>query len=449
MSDKNKRITPQDIEAEKSLIGAILMDNNILVDVADKITATEFYEPAHQKIFAAILRLNENEKPIDLLTLTRELKSKDELAAIGGKSYLVDVAGSVATAANATSYASYIRDAATRRNYIHAAAEITEQAYSDKFSGKELNDKIESIIYSAGNDYTVEETVPFDKLAVEAFRRIEDMAENPDKLRGLKTGFPDLDKLIMGLNKSELLILAARPAMGKSTLAQNIMTNVAMKEKKPAVYFSLEMGSDQLTDRIISAHSGIDSQRIRSGRFKDNDFTKITEAISDLSDAPILIDQTAALSVLEIRTKARRLHNKHELGLIIVDYLQLMQSSRSSGGDSNRVQEVSEISRGLKLLARELDVPVLALSQLSRSVESRTDKRPILSDLRESGSIEQDADIVMFMYREGYYDKDGAEDPNLTELIIAKNRSGPSGETVYLKSFPESLKFVSYSRKTP
>lgn len=448
MSKSTERLVPQDLEAERSLIGAILMDTDVLGDVADKITAIEFYEPAHQKIFSAILRLYENDKPIDLLTLSRELKSKNELDEIGGREYLVDVAGSVPTAANATAYAELVRDAATRRNYIHAAAEITDFAFSDEFSGKDLNDKIEGLIYNASKDYSSDDLVPFEQLAGEAFNRIEDMANNPDKLRGLKTGFPDLDRVIMGLNKSELLILAARPAMGKSTLAQNIMTNVAMKEKKPVVYFSLEMGSDQLTDRILAAQSGIDSQRIRSGRLKGDDFTKITEAISELSDAPILIDQSAGLSILEIRTKARRMRNRQELGLIVVDYLQLMQASRASR-DPNRVQEVSEISRGLKLLARELDVPVLALSQLSRAVESRTDKRPMLSDLRESGSIEQDADVVMFMYRDGYYDKDGAEDQDMTELIVAKNRSGPSGETIYMKFFPDNLKFVSYSRKTP
>lgn len=447
MSKSDDRLVPQDLEAERSLLGAILIDADVMSDVADKITSSEFYEPAHQKIFSAVLRLYENDKPIDLLTLSRELKSKDELKEVGGREYLVEIAESVPTASNAATYAELVRDTATRRSYIHAAAEITDLAFSDELAGKDLNDKIEGLIYHASTDFSAEDLVPFEQLASEAFNRIEDMANNPDRLRGLKTGFADLDKYIMGLNKSELLILAARPAMGKSTLAQNIMTSVAMKEKKPVVYFSLEMGSDQLTDRILAAQSGIDSQRIRSGHLKGDDFTKITEAISELSDAPILIDQSAALSVLEIRTKARRMKNKHDLGLIVVDYLQLMQASRASR-DPNRVQEISEISRGLKLLARELDVPVLALSQLSRAVESRNDKRPLLSDLRESGSIEQDADVVMFMYREGYYDKEGAEDSDLTELIIAKNRNGPSGETVYMKFMPENLKFMSYSRKT-
>lgn len=448
MSDKSAgRVVPQDIESEKSFLGAILIDPDVMSDVADKITADEFYEPAHQKIFSAMLRLHDDNTSIDLLTLSRELKKGNELKEVGGRVYLVEIAESVPTAAGVTTYAGYIRDAATKRKYIHAAAEITDIALGDELSGKDLNDKVEGLILNANKEYGSSDVVSFEQLASDAFNRIEDMVENPDRLRGLRTGFTDLDKAIMGLNKSKLLILAARPAMGKSTLAQNIMTNVAMKEKKPVVYFTLEMGNDELTDRILSAHAGIDNQRIQSGQLKGDDFTKITEAISELSDAPILIDQSAALSVLEIRTKARRMHRKHKLGLIVIDYLQLMQASRVSK-DPNRVQEVSEISRGLKLLARELDVPVLALSQLSRAVDGRNDKRPVLSDLRESGSIEQDADVVMFMYREGYYDKEGAEDPNLTELIVAKNRSGPSGETIFLKSFPENLKFVSYSRKT-
>jgi replicative DNA helicase len=449
MSEKtdNLRVPPQDIDAEMSLLGAILQDEEVLTDVADKITATEFYEPNHTAIFSAMIKLYDSNRPVDLLTTTTQLRSEKKLADVGGKAYLAELADYVPNASNAAAYAEIIRNAATRRNYIRVATEIGGLPYNEELSTSEISDQIESLVFHARSDFSGGEAQKFDSLLSHALVRIEKLADNPNELRGVRTGYADLDKKLSGFQKTDLIILAARPGMGKSALAQNFMTNIAVKEKKSVIYFSLEMGKDQLTDRILSAHSHIKHDSIRSGRFQGDEFSKLSESINELEQAPIYIDDKSNLTITELLTKARRIAAKlpkqNELGLIVVDYLQLMSANIPSR-DGNRVNEVGEISRGLKLIARDLDVPVLAISQLSRSIESRSDKKPQLSDLRESGSIEQDADIVMFINRDDYYDED-TERANIADLIIAKHRNGEQGK-VELYFEPEMLRFSSYAK---
>ncbi|MDR0957333.1 MAG: replicative DNA helicase [Candidatus Nomurabacteria bacterium] len=436
------KIPPQNIDAEMSLLGAVLIDEEVLGDIADKVRAADFYDPRHEKIFAAMLRLYEKHAPVDLLTLTDELKKTDDIKEVGGAAYLSELTNYVPSSAHATSYAEIIFTAATRRRLIKASASISELAFSSADDIKEILSAAESNLYQVSENSEKSELVSIESILTESFDRMEELYHDKGKMRGVKTGLRDLDKLTAGLQKSDLIILAARPAMGKSTLAQNLAFNIASREKKAVLIFSLEMSNSQLVDRMLAEASGVDSWNIRTGNLNDGDFEKISEAMGDMAEAPIFFDDTPGMSVLEMRTKARRQAHKTPLGLIIIDYLQLMSGSKKYG--DNRVQEVSEISRGLKLMARELDVPVLALSQLSRTVENRTPQIPMLSDLRESGSIEQDADIVMFLYREDYYNPD-TERQHLTDLILAKHRNGPTGK-VELYFHPERLKFMTLDK---
>ncbi|MCL1877015.1 replicative DNA helicase [Candidatus Saccharibacteria bacterium] len=426
-----------------SLLGAVLIDEEVLVDIADKIHANDFYDPRHERIFAAMLRLYEKHMPVDLLTLTDELKKTDDIKTVGGAAYLSELTNYVPSSAHATSYAGITTNAATRRRLAKAGSTISEMAFDSKDDIKEILANAESTLYKVSENSEKSELVTIESILTESFDRMEELHRDKGKLRGIKTGFRDLDKLTAGLQKSDLIVLAARPAMGKSTFAQNLAFNVASKENKAVLIFNLEMSNSQVVDRMLAEASGVDSWNIRTGQLSDEDFAKISEAMGEMAEAPIFFDDTPGLSVLEMRTKARRQAHKTPLGLIIVDYLQLMQG----GGkySDNRVQEVSEISRGLKLLARELDVPVIALSQLSRTVESRNPQIPMLSDLRESGSIEQDADIVMFLYREDYYNPD-TERQHLTDLLIAKHRNGPTGK-VELYFHPERLKFMTLDKR--
>jgi replicative DNA helicase len=444
MSEKTTgKVPPQDLEAEMSLLGAVLLDEEALADVVNKIRPGDFYDPRHEKIFGAMLRLYEKSSPVDLLTLTNELKGAKQLDEVGGKAYVTELTNYVPTAAHAAAYADMIAAAASRRRLIKVGTSLAEMGYDSKQSIEDLLQQAEAGLYNI-NNLKKGELTSIEAILASTFDRIEELHRNPDKLRGVKTGYPDVDRLTAGLQKSDLIVLAARPAMGKSTFAQNLAYNIATKENKAVLFFSLEMSQDQLVERMLSEAAGVDNTGIRTGRLQGEDFTKISEAMGELAEAPIFFDDTPGMSVLEMRTKARRQAHKTPLGLVIVDYLQLMQGSSSRGSD-NRVQEVSEISRGLKLLARELDVPVLALSQLSRSVESRSPQIPMLSDLRESGSIEQDADVVMFLYREDYYDPD-TERQHVTDLIIGKHRNGPTGK-VELYFHPEHLKFMSLNKK--
>ncbi|MGE5309990.1 MAG: replicative DNA helicase, partial [Sphaerimonospora mesophila] len=385
----------------------------------------------------------EKHSPIDLLTLTDELKKSDDLKTVGGAAYLSDLTNYVPSSAHAVSYAEIVAAAAVRRRLIKAGSTISELAFAEGEEIGEILSRAESDLYAVSEASEKSDMVSIESILAESFDRMEELHRDKGKLRGVKTGFRDLDKLTAGLQKSDLIILAARPSMGKSTLAQNLAYNVATKEKKAVLIFNLEMSNSQTVDRMLAEAAGVDSWNIRTGNLNDDDFAKISEAMGEMAEAPIFFDDTPGLSVLEMRTKARRQAHKTPLGLIVVDYLQLMSGSKSYG--ENRVQEVSEISRGLKLIARELDVPVIALSQLSRLVEQRPDKRPMLSDLRESGSIEQDADIVMFLYREDYYNPD-TDRQHIAELILSKHRNGPTGR-VEMYFHPERLRFMTLDKR--
>ena len=445
MTDKRTaKIPPQNLDAEKSLIGAVLIDEEVMADVSENVKAIDFYDKNHGIIFGAMIRLFEKHKPVDLLTLTDELKRKDELDAIGGSTYLTELTNYVPTAAHAATYAEMVAQKAVRRRLIHASADISELGYDESTTTQELLEQAEAELFSVSDQSIKQDLVSIDSILMESFDRIEELHKNKGELRGIRTGYRDLDNMTAGLQRSDLIILAARPAMGKTTLVTNLAYNVATIEKKPVLFFSLEMSKEQLVDRMLADAANVDSWNIRTGKLSDEDFLKLSEASGELAEAPIFIDDTPGLSVLEMRTKARRKSHESQLGLIIVDYLQLMQASGNHAG--NRVQEVSEISRGLKLIARELNVPLIALSQLSRSVETRTPPIPQLSDLRESGSIEQDADIVSFIYRPSYYEPDNPEVQNITDLIIAKHRNGPVGK-VQLYFHPERLRFMSLDRK--
>ncbi|NTW61989.1 replicative DNA helicase [Candidatus Saccharibacteria bacterium] len=437
------KVPPQNIDAEKSLLGAVLIDEETLADISEHVTHKDFYEKRHSIIYAGMMRLYEKHQPVDLLTLTDELKRKKELDTVGGSAYLTELTNYVPTSAHAEAYAELVSQKAVRRRLIKASSEISELGFNEETTTQELLEKAEAELFSVSDQSLKQDLVSIESILTESFDRMEELHRNKGALRGIRTGYRDLDNMTAGLQRSDLIILAARPAMGKTTLVTNLAYNVATVAKQPVLFFSLEMSKEQLVDRMLADASGVDAWNIRTGNLSDDDFSKISEAMGELAEAPIFIDDTPGLSVLEMRTKARRANHDQPLGLIIVDYLQLMQGSGRDGG--NRVQEVSEISRGLKLIARELNVPLVALSQLSRSVESRSPQIPQLADLRESGSIEQDADIVMFIYREAYYNPE-TERENITDLIIAKHRNGPTGK-VELYFHPERLRFMSLDRK--
>jgi len=446
MADKTVpagKIPPQNVDAEMSLLGAVLIDEEVLADVTEHVKPKDFYDKRHAIIYDAIMRLYEKNKPVDLLTLTDELKRKSELDDIGGSAYLTELTNYVPTAAHAESYAEIVAQKAVRRRLIKASGEISELGYNEETTTQELLQQAEAELFAVSDQSLKQDLTSLESILTDSFDRLEELHRNKGALRGVRTGYRDLDNMTAGLQRSDLIILAARPAMGKTTLVTNLAYNVATIAKQPVLFFSLEMSKEQLVDRMLADASGVDSWNIRTGNLSDEDFSKLSEAMGEMAEAPIYIDDTPGLSVLEMRTKARRAAHDQPLGLIIIDYLQLMQGSGRDNG--NRVQEVSEISRGLKLIARELNVPVIALSQLSRTVESRSPQIPQLADLRESGSIEQDADIVMFIYREAYYNPE-TERENVTDLIIAKHRNGPVGK-VELYFHPERLRFMSLDRK--
>lgn len=437
------KVPPQSLDAEMSLLGAVLIDEEVLADASEHVGAEDFYDKRHTTIFGAMMRLYERHKPVDLLTLTDELQKKDQLTEVGGSAYLTELTNYVPTAAHASSYAEIVAQKAVRRRLIKASADISQLGFDENTTTQELLEKAEAELFSVSDQSLKQDLVSLESILTDSFDRIEELHRNKGQLRGIRTGYRDLDTMTAGLQRSDLIIIAARPAMGKTTLVTNLAYNVATIEKKPVLFFSLEMSKEQLTDRMLADASGVDSWNIRTGNLSDDDWAKLSEAMGEMAEAPIFIDDTPGLSVLEMRTKARRAMHDQQLGLVIVDYLQLMQANGNHNG--NRVQEVSEISRGLKLIARELNVPVIALSQLSRSVESRTPPVPQLADLRESGSIEQDADIVSFIYRPGYYEPDNPEFQNITDLIIAKHRNGPVGK-IQLYFHPERLRFMSLDR---
>ena len=433
------RIPPQNLEAERSLLGSILLDSEVLVKIADKLDAEDFYEQRHGSIYGSILHLYEKRKPLDVLTISSRLTDEGLIDEIGGSSYLTTLVNDVPSAAHAEHYAEIVHQKGVMRRLIQASQDIIGMGYDEAEEVQGLLEKAEARLFQVSQSNIKQEISSVEEILEGTFERLDDLHRNKAKIRGVPTGFKALDNKLAGLNKSDMIVLAARPAMGKTTLVMNLAHSISMKSKQPTLIFSLEMSKEQLVDRLLSAESGIDAWNLRTGNLRDDDFEKLNHAMGSLSEAPIYIDDTPGLTALELRTKARRENHKHQLGVIIIDYLQLM-SGGGRGGDNNRVQEISEISRGIKALARELNVPVIALSQLSRSVEQRSPQIPQLSDLRESGSIEQDADIVMFIYREDYYNPE-TERQHITDLIIAKHRNGPTGK-VELFFHPEQLKFM-------
>lgn len=431
-SSSGGRIPPQDITAEKSLLGAILLSDTVFPEILGILKPQDFYDKRHTLIFQAMISLYDHQRPIDLLTLTAELRSRKNLKAVGGAAYITELTNFVPTASHAKAYADLVKKASVRRRLIQAGTNIAEKAYEENGDPEELIGQAEKELFDVSDRNTKNEYSSLESLLVDAFDRIELLRKNKGALRGLKTGFPDLDKKTAGLQKGDLIIVGARPAMGKTTFAQNLAYNVATINKCGVLFFSMEMAKNQIVDRIISSVSGVGSWNLRTGNVSDEDFPRISDALGEMSDVPLFIDDGSSMTILDIRNKARRAVNDHRkdcpIGMIVVDYLQLIQGSDRYAGQ--RVQEVTEISQGLKALARELEIPVVALAQLSRGVTGREDPRPVLSDLRESGSIEQDADIVTFLHRVDYYHQndDDYEPTNITELIIAKHRNGSLGK---------------------
>lgn len=424
-----ERLPPQNVEAEQAVLGALLIDPTALLRITDKLLPDSFYKQAHKQIYASILHLFNNNEPIDIITVSEHLKKEEKLELIGGRAYVNDLALSVITSANVDYHARIVSEKALLRELITVGSEIATVAYEDIESDKAL-DNAEQLIFNLSQRKKPENLSAIGSVVVDSFDMIEKRWKNQDELLGVPSGFYDLDNLTAGFQQSDLIIVAARPSMGKTSFCLNIAQEVGIRHKKSVAFFSLEMSKEQLVQRMLCSEAEIDAQRVRTGHMQADDWPKLTRAMHEMGDAPIFIDDTPGVSVMDVRTKCRRLcMEQKELGLVIIDYLQLMESSDRKRQD--RVQEISSISRGLKNLARELKVPIIALSQLSRAVESRQNKLPMLSDLRESGSIEQDADIVMFIYRDEYYNPD-SEDKGKAKVIIAKQRNGPVGDVELL-----------------
>lgn len=441
------RIPPQDIEAEKSLLGALLLSDTAFPNVLENVKADDFYDPRHVDIFKGMTDLYSQHRPIDLMTLSSELKKQGTLKNIGGAPYLTELTNFVPTASHVEAYADLVAQAALRRRLIKAGTDIATAAYDDKSRIEDLVGKAEKNLFEVSDKTIKSEYTALEDLLVDAYDRIEELHKNRGAIRGLKTGFRDLDDLTAGFQKGDLIIIGARPAMGKTTFAQNLAYNVATRNgnKKGVLFFSMEMSSQEIVDRMISDVSGVNNWNIRTGNVTDEDFSRIGDALGDMSEVPLYIDDTSSMTILELRNKARRAWHDHNISMVVVDYLQLLQGTDRYAG--NRVQEVAEISRGLKTLARELEIPVVALAQLSRNVTGRDDPRPVLSDLRDSGSIEQDADLAMFLHRVDYYhmNEPDYQKTNITELILAKHRHGPT-DKVELYFHPELLRFMSLDK---
>lgn len=446
-----ERVPPQNIEAEQAVLGAMLIDKEAIAKATEVLSADDFYREAHRVIFSAMLELYNKNEAVDMVTVTEILKRDNKLEDIGGIAYITSLANVVLTAANVKYHAEIVAEKSVLRQLVRVSTEIAAMGYEANDDVGTLLDTAESRILEISNRKKKADFTPINDILMDSVQSIESLLQNKGGLTGIPAGFADLDKLTSGLHPSDFIILAARPSMGKTALALNIVQNVALRahkaiggEPRSVAFFSLEMSKEQLVNRMLCAEAGIDSQRLRVGEMHDEDWTHLWDACDTMSRAKIYIDDTAGITAMEMRSRARRLKAEHGLDLIVVDYLQLMQGSGKRNNSGDRQQEVSEISRSLKALARELDVPVLALSQLSRSVESRQIKRPMLSDLRESGSLEQDADIVAFLYREDYYNPD--TENKHTELIIAKHRNGPV-DTVNLFFQKQFTKFVGFTKR--
>jgi replicative DNA helicase len=443
------RVPPHDLDAERAVIGALLISETAVAAVAEQLTPEEFYSETHRIIYAAMMRLYSRGDRIDQITLTNELNSINEFDRVGGRAYVFQLVESVPTASNAARYAEIVRGKALLRSVIDVGSRITEDAFREPEDVTEALDSAEQLIYNVSNNTLKQHLAPVSQLAPGALEMIQRLYEQEGEVTGVETGFEDLDRLTTGFHKSDLVVLAARPAMGKTAMALNAIWHASGEKKMPVAIFSLEMSKEQLVQRLISQTTRIPAQSLRSGNVKAEDWPKLLRGVAQVSEAPIWIDDTAGVTLMEMRAKVRRLASQLSaqggppLSLVVVDYLQLMigQGSRND----NRQQEIAEISRGLKVLARDLDVPVLAIAQLSRAVESRHDKRPMLSDLRDSGAIEQDADMVMFLYRDEYYNPD-SDDKGIAEVIVGKHRNGPTGK-VQLAWLEQYTKFASLARR--
>ncbi|HET9850277.1 MAG TPA: replicative DNA helicase [Candidatus Saccharimonadales bacterium] len=418
---------PQSVDVEASLLGSLLIDSDGFLKISDVIEAADFSDERHHQIFAAMRTLYNKRSPLDILTLSEQLKSERQLERIGGAGYLTELTNTVPTAAHLEQYAEIVADKAIRRRLISASQDIAAVGFDESKTLQELIEEAESRLFEVSQRHVKQDITSLESILGDSFDRIDDLHKNKGGLRGIPTGLRDLDKALAGLQRSDLIVIAARPSMGKTALMLNMSLDIATKAKQGAVlYFSLEMSKEQLVDRLLAAEAGVDAWKLRTGEgMTDKDFERLSAAMGQLAEAPIFIDDTSGITVSDMRTKARRLHHQHPLAVIMVDYLQLMSGGSRFASVANRVQEISEISRSLKILARELNVPVVAASQLSRSVENRSPQIPQLADLRESGSIEQDADVVAFLYREEYYNPE-TDRQNVTDILIKKHRNGPT-----------------------
>jgi len=429
------------MEAEQSVLGSMLLDKEAVAAAVEQLKGEDFYSDAHKEIFSGIINLFDRGEPVDLVTVTDELRQRGTLEGVGGVTYISDLSMAVPSTANIQYYIRIVKEKSLLRKLIQAANEILQESYEAQEEIENIIDHAEKRIFDISQNRTSRDFEPIRTILLEAYSKIEELSKNKGKVIGVPTGFRDFDQKTSGLHPSDFILVAARPSMGKTTFVLNIAQYAAVQARIPVAIFSLEMSKDQLAQRMLSAESNVELQKIRTGELDENDWIKLVQAAGPLSQAPIFIDDTPGISAMEIRSKARRLKLEHGLGLIVIDYLQLMSGR---GRAENRQQEVSEISRSLKALARELNVPVITLSQLSRAPEARQDHRPMLSDLRESGAIEQDADLVCFIYRDEYYNPD-TEKKNIAEVIIAKQRNGPTG-TVELVFLGQYTKFVNYEK---
>lgn len=436
MEETINRIPPNDQEAEQAVLGAMLIDSNATVEVLELLKQDDFYRKDHEIIFSCILELYKSGKPIDILTVKDMLNSRNMLQNVGGIEYLTSLASGVYTVSNVEAYVNIVEGKSVLRKLIQVSNEIIKSGYDDKEEIEIILDNAESKIFEILQKKNTKGSLHIKDILVDSFTKLEELYNNKNSITGVPTGFIELDKKTSGLQKGNLIFIAARPGMGKSSLALNIAQNAAIKNKIPVAIFSLEMTKEELTNRILCAEAMVDSSKIKNGTIEEEDWLKLANSLGPISESPIYIDDTSNLSVMDIRARCRKLKMEHDIGLIIIDYLQLMEGRKSD----NRQQEIAEISRSLKILAKELNLPIIALSQLSRAPEQRADHRPILSDLRESGSIEQDADIVMFIYRDDIYNPE-SEKKNIAELIIAKQRSGSTG-SMELLWLGEYTKFV-------
>jgi len=442
MNQNNKQISqkipPQDLEAEFSVLGGLMLDSEAFDQVADIIEIADFYSPAHQTVYQAILELHQKTQPIDLITVKNHLESKNELDQIGGPEYLLTLLDKVITSANIDSHARIIKEKSLLRKLISTSTGIIEKSFSNDFSDVDwLIDFAESEILKVGDAKTNNGLVGSTEIVTASIKKIEELYQRKADVTGVPTGFTDLDKMTSGLHGGELIIIAARPSMGKTAFSLNVASHMALRAKKAVAYFSVEMGKESLMMRLLAGESKISMGELRNGRIQDASWPKLIQAAGSISESKLFIDDTSGISPFEIRARCRRLKAQHGLDCIMIDYLQIMQLKQRV---DSREREVSEISRSLKAIAKELNVPVIALAQLNRGVEGRSDRRPMLSDLRESGSIEQDADVIMMLYRDDYYDKDDQDKQGHAEVIIGKQRNGPTG-TVKLKFDAKTNKF--------